>query len=74
MRGVAGEDVVVKILESKCWIRGGGGGKGSGDGLYQCQFIKCWVKILRLVCRGHGEIPEPNYIGIGRFIDSWAHI
>ena len=39
-----------------------------GDGLFQCLFIKCVVKILRLVCRGHGEIPEPNYIGVGRFM------
>ena len=46
----------MKILESKCWIRGGGGG-GSGDGTFQCLFRKCGVKILRLMCRGHGEIP-----------------
>ena len=49
----------------------GGGGWGSRDGTFQCLFIKCGVKILRILCRGHGEIPEPNYIGVGRFTGSY---
>ena len=36
---------------------------GGGDGTFQCLFIKCGVKIFGLIFRGHGEIPEPNYMG-----------
>ena len=61
------------------WGGGGGGWDGAVkfkglsvgwgmDGRFQGLFIKCGVKIPGLMYMVHGEIPEPNCMGVDRYM------
>ena len=49
-----------EVQRSKCWM--------GSDGRFQGLFIKCRVKILGLMYMVHGEIPEPNCMGVDRYM------